>query len=125
MKPKHLLLSITSIFILSLRVDLYSQARIVFGTTADSYIVMSNTYTTIAQGATTPIYLVMGNTSTAAPASSITRAAAYGRIISNSENNIVKWFTGNNTGAYTIPWGFDNGASTYVPPAFVISSLML
>ena len=68
-----------------------------------------------------PIYLVLGNTTTAAAANSITRSANFGRIISDGENNIVKWYIGNNTGVYIIPWCY-SAATSYIPFTYSVTT---
>lgn len=56
------------------------------------------------------VYLVIDNSASNA----ITRTS--GHIISEGENNILKWIIGTTTGTYTVPWG--NGASDYIPITF-------
>lgn len=43
-----------------------------------------------------------------------------GQILSEAENNIVKWNTGATTGTYIIPWGYSN--TDYIPLQFTIST---
>lgn len=59
----------------------------------------------IEQGA----YLVVDNPAPEA----ITRNAGF--IVSEGENNLIKWNMGMNTGTYTIPWGYQ---SDYIPLTF-------
>jgi hypothetical protein len=64
----------------------------------------------ISNGAT----LVMDN----AAANAITRID--GHIISEGENNSIKWLIGETTGSYTVPWGVGN--TDYLPLSFTKSS---
>ena len=75
--------------------DLHAQAR----------LVLNGANITIAQGAT----LVIQNSD----ANAITRNSGY--IISEGENNVIKWYIGTATGNYTIPWGYSN---EYIPVTF-------
>jgi hypothetical protein len=102
----------------ALQNNIFAQARIVFGTASDAYMVMGNT---AINQAPTSIYLVIGDATAGVAANTITRAG-FGRIITNSENNVVKWYIGTNTGTYTIPWGYDATATTYIPFTFDITS---
>jgi hypothetical protein len=74
-------------------------------TSAQARIVLNGATINITQGA----YLVVANSATNA----ITRTT--GSIISEGENNIVKWNIGTATGTYIIPWSY-NG--TYIPMSF-------
>jgi hypothetical protein len=75
--------------------DLHAQAR----------LVLNGANITIAQGAT----LVIQNSN----ANAITRNSGY--IISEGENNVIKWYIGTTTGNYTIPWGY---SGDYIPLTF-------
>jgi hypothetical protein len=55
-------------------------------------------------------YLVINNP---AP-NAITRNS--GHIISEGENNVIKWNIGTTTGTYTVPWGY--GTTDYIPLTF-------
>lgn len=89
----------------------FAQARIVFGATTDAYMVMSSNAVTGGN----PIYLVVGDATGNSLPNTITRTTK-GAIISNGENNLLKWYIGNNTGvSYTIPWAYGAGASNYIP----------
>lgn len=82
----------------------FSQARLVLnGAGGTAYITINN-------GA----HLVVDNPSDDA----ITRNSGW--IISESENNRIKWNIANATGNYTIPWGYGNTA--YIPFQFTIAS---
>ena len=78
----------------------YSQARLVLN---GAQIIISNT-----------AVLVIDNPQPNA----ITRSS--GSIVSEGENNGVKWNIANTTGAYTIPWGY--GTSNYLPLTFTKSA---
>lgn len=78
--------------------DLHAQAR----------LVLNGANITIAQGAT----LVIQNSN----ANAITRNSGY--IISEGQNNAIKWYIGTATGTYTIPWGYNND---YIPLTFTPS----
>ncbi len=95
----------------------FAQARLIFGTSSDAYIVMSSN--AVAGG--NPIYLVIGDATASANPNTITRTTN-GRIISDGENNILKWYIGTSTGSYTIPWGYDNNAGTYIPFTFNVTN---
>ena len=107
----------TAFLLMVLSSAVFSQARIVFGTSSDAYMVMNSNATVGGN----PIYLVIGNSTTSAATNTITRTN-YGRIISNAENNIVKWYIGSATGAYTIPWGYNTAAGNYIPFTLNITS---
>jgi hypothetical protein len=92
------------ILCLMISVSGYSQARIVLGGTSGS------PYMNITGGAC----LVIDNPATNA----ITRNS--GHVISEGENNAIRWNIGNSTGAFTVPWGY--GTSSYIPLQFTISS---
>lgn len=83
---------------------LYSQVL------GQAQLVLNGADITLAQGA----YLVIDNPASTA----ITRTS--GRIISESENNIVQWNIGTTTGTYTIPWGYST--SDYLPLTFTKSA---
>jgi len=69
-------------------------------------LVLNGAKINIANGAT----LVIEN-----PAiNAITRIDGY--IISEGENNLLKWMIGTTTGTYTVPWG--KGTSNYIPLSF-------
>lgn len=73
---------------------------------AQTRLILNGGHITLNQN----VYLVIDN-----PASNaITRTS--GHIISEGENNILKWTIGTTTGTYTIPWG--KGASDYIPMSF-------
>ena len=74
---------------LLLSTTLHSQARVVF--TGNPYVVLNN-----------GTNLVLDNPNTNA------MNGAQGRIISEAEDNIVKWNIGSNTGAYQLPFRTDN-----------------
>lgn len=98
----------------------FSQARIVFGTTADAYMVMSSNAVTAGN----PIYLVIGDATGNCATNTITRTTN-GGIITNGENNLIKWYVGNGTGAYMIPYAYGtiaSLASNYIPFTFNITS---
>lgn len=121
MKTK-LLQSLTAFILLLTAGNNFAQtpARIVFGTTSDAYMVMSSNAVTGGN----PIYLVIGDKTAQSPANTITRTTN-GGIISNGENNIVKWYVGSGTGAYTVPWAYGtiaSLASNYIPFTFNITS---
>lgn len=99
------------------RANTFAQARLIFGTSSDAYVVMSSN--AVAGG--NPIYLVVGDATASANPNTITRTTN-GRIISNGENNILKWYIGTGTGSYTIPWGYDNNAGSYIPFTFNVTS---
>lgn len=97
----------------------YAQARIVFGATADAYIVMSSN----AVIAGNPIYLVIGDATGNSDENTITRTTN-GGIITNGENNLIKWYIGNGTGQYKIPYCYStiaSLASNYIPFTFDIT----
>src|SRR5688500_25530 len=73
---------------------------------AQGRIVLDGAKITLNDGA----YLVIANSA----ANAITRNS--GHIISEGENNIIKWAIGTTTGTYTIPWGYGN--SDYIPLTF-------
>ncbi len=56
------------------------------------------------------VYLVVDNSASDA----ITRNS--GHIISESENNLLKWNIGTTTGTFTVPWGY--GSANYLPVTF-------
>lgn len=95
---------------------LLAQARIVFGTVSDVYMVMSSN--AVVGG--NPIYLVIGDATAVnrgALPNTLTRTTK-GAIISNGENNIIKWFISDKSGAYKIPWAYGTIASyagNYIP----------
>ena len=70
----------------------FAQARLVFNN--DAYLVISNAY----------VVLDNGN------ANAITLNGSGGRIISEAENNRVRWNISNNTGTYTMPYYDDDNA---------------
>lgn len=57
-------------------------------------------------------YLVLDNPN----GNAITRLVGGGHIISESENDVVRWNIGQTADTYNIPWGI--GASTYLPMSF-------
>lgn len=69
-------------------------------------VILNGAIVNLNQGA----YLVIDNSATNA----ITRNS--GHIISEGENNQVKWNIGTTTGTYVIPWGY--GGSNYIPLSF-------
>lgn len=72
---------------------------------SQAQLILNGGVITIAQNA----QLIIDN-----PASNaIARTAGY--IVSEGENNIVKWNIGTTIGTYTIPWGY---ASAYIPITF-------
>ena len=73
---------------------------------AQARLVLNGAKVNINQGA----YLVVDNPSTNA----ITRLS--GHIISEGENNIIKWNMGTTTGSYILPLGSDN--TNYIPVSF-------
>ena len=73
---------------------------------AQSRMVMNGAYINIANGA----FIIIDNSA----ANAITRTS--GHIISEGENNRVKWNIGTTTGTYTIPFGYGN--TTYLPVTF-------
>ncbi|MCZ2355771.1 MAG: T9SS type A sorting domain-containing protein [Bacteroidia bacterium] len=93
----HFKVLVVSMFLLCDITSVFAQARIMFGSTA--------TYMRMRGGTlANPIYLVIGN-----PASNAITYTS-GGIISEAENNFVKWNIGNTTGTgYLIP--FRNSAS--------------
>lgn len=92
LKPAFLLVSLLLLIDVP---DVHAQAR----------LILNGADITIAQGAT----LVIQNSD----ASAITRNSGY--IISEGENNAIKWYIGAATGNYTIPWGYNN---EYIPVTF-------
>lgn len=92
MKPAVLLMML--LLLTDVR-DLHAQAR----------LILDGANITIAQGAN----LVVENSN----ANAITRNSGY--IISEGENNVIKWYIGTSTGTYTIPWGYSND---YIPVTF-------
>jgi hypothetical protein len=76
------------------------------GAFAQTRLVLNGANINISQGA----YLVIDNPSPNA----ITRNS--GHIISEGENNILKWNIGTTIGTYVIPWGYD--VSSYIPLTF-------
>jgi hypothetical protein len=58
-------------------------------------------------------FLIVANPS----ATAITRLSTGGKIISEGENNRIKWLMGTQTGFYVIPWGYND--STYMPLQFI------
>jgi hypothetical protein len=60
-------------------------------------------------------YLVIANPA----ANAITRISS-GHILSEGENNIVKWNIGTTAANYVIPWGY--GTTNYIPVSFTTSS---
>ncbi len=75
-------------------------------TLAQARLILNGAKVNLTQGA----YLVIDNTATNA----ITRNS--GHIISEGENNRIKWNIGTATGTYTIPWGYGN--TDYIPLTF-------
>jgi hypothetical protein len=73
---------------------------------AQTRLVLNGAHITISQGA----YLVIDNPSSNA----ITRNG--GSIISEGENNRLRWNIGTTIGTYIVPWGYD--ASNYIPLTF-------
>jgi Secretion system C-terminal sorting domain len=82
----------------------FSQAQVVMNN--DGYIVISN-------GA----YLVLGNSN----ANAITQTGTGGRIISEAENNRVRWNVSNATGAYTVPF-YEDGEGIEIPVTATITA---
>jgi hypothetical protein len=78
---------------------------LVTGTVAQGRLVLNGGTINLNQGA----YLVLDNSASNA----ITRSSGY--IISEGENNRIKWNIGTTTGTYTIPWGY---SSSYIPLTF-------
>lgn len=70
-------------------------------------LVLNGAKINLNQGA----YLVIDNSA----ANAITRNS--GHIISEGENNRIKWSIGTTTGTYTIPWGYGN--TDYIPLTFI------
>lgn len=85
----------------------FSQARLVLGNTSAVYMVMNSN--SVVGG--NPIYLVVGDAATSAASNTITRNTGW--IISEGENNILKWHIGTNTGIYNVPWGYST--TDYIP----------
>ncbi len=83
-------------FFLSGIISTFGQAR----------LVLNGGIVNISQGA----YLIVDNPN----ANAITRVS--GHIISEGENNQIKWAVGTTTGTYTIPWGY--GTANYIPVSF-------
>lgn len=85
---------------------LYSQSRLVLNN--DPWVVMNNN-----------AYIVLGNSN----ANAITLAGSGGRIVSEAENNKVRWNIGTSTGTYTIPFA-DNLAEggTKIPLSLTIGT---
>jgi hypothetical protein len=77
-----------------------------FNSFGQARLVLNGANITISQGA----YLVIDNPSSDA----ITRID--GHIISEGENNILKWNIGTTIGTYIVPWGYD--VSNYIPLTF-------
>ncbi|MBA4053181.1 MAG: hypothetical protein C0490_00570, partial [Marivirga sp.] len=73
---------------------------------AQSRLILNGAIINIAEGAS----LVIENSASDA----ITRIS--GHIISEGQNNNIKWNIGTTTGTYTIPWGY--GDSNYIPLTF-------
>jgi hypothetical protein len=92
--------------------NVFAQARIVFGSASDAYMVMSSNALTGGN----PIYLVVGDATGNAATNTITYTATKGGIISNGENNFLKWYIGTGSGSYTIPWV--HSAGNYIPLTF-------
>jgi len=76
---------------------------------AQARLILDGAIITIAQGA----YLVIENPA----ANAITRNSGY--IVSEGENNMIKWMIGTTTGNYTVPWGYN---SNYIPLSFTPGS---
>ncbi len=85
---------------------LYSQSRLVLNN--DPWIVMNNN-----------AYIVLGNSN----ANAITLAGSGGRIVSEAENNKIRWNIGTSTGTYTLPFA-DNLAEggTKIPLSLTIGT---
>lgn len=85
---------------------LFAQARLVLNN--DPWVVMNNN-----------VFIVLENSN----ANAITLAGTGGRIVSEAENNRVRWRVGTATGAYTLPFA-DNQAEggTKIPFTFNISA---
>lgn len=79
-------------------------------TIAQSRLVLNGGIINLNQGA----YLVVENSN----ANAITRNT--GHIISEGENNRIKWTIGTTAGTYTIPWGY--GTTNYIPVSFTKSA---
>lgn len=90
--------ALLTIFLLSIHFLGFSQAR----------IMLNGGIMNIENGA----FLVVNNPN----ANAVTRLAGGGHIISESEDDIVRWNIGQTVGSYILPWGI--GASTYLPMAF-------
>jgi len=91
-------------FFLLLPCFAFSQSRIVLNN--DGYIVIRNS-----------AYLVVANGN----ANAITTAGTGGRIITEAENNRVRWNISNNTGTYTIPY-YDDDNAQEIPFSVAITS---
>jgi len=87
--------------------DCFAQARLVLGNTTPVYMVMNSN--SVVGG--NPIYLVVGDATGNDLPNTITRNSGW--IISEGENNILKWYIGNNIANYTVPWGYST--TNYIP----------
>jgi hypothetical protein len=103
-KIKHI--GITLLFITIINSSLFAQARLVLNN--DPWIVLNSN-----------AFVVIDNSN----ANAITLAGTGGRIVSEAENNRVRWRIGTTTGAYTLPFA-DNAAEggTKIPFTFNISA---
>ncbi|MFZ6012727.1 MAG: T9SS type A sorting domain-containing protein [Bacteroidota bacterium] len=82
---------------------------IVSGANAQGRLILNGAKVNLSNGAN----LVISNAS----ANGITRNS--GHIISEGENNAIKWNIGTTSGSYVIPWGYGN--TDYLPVSFVKS----
>ena len=95
-----------SIVLSLLSLTVFAQERLVLNN--DVYVVISNS-----------AFLVLDNSN----ANAITEAGTGGRIVSEGENNKVRWMVGTATGTYTLPWNSDPGTSdAEIPLTFIVSS---
>jgi hypothetical protein len=87
----------------------WGQARIVFGTTSDAFIVMSSN--AVVNG--NPIYLVVGDATVSGVAANTITRTSNGAILSNGEKNILRWYIGSTVANYTVPWAYST--TNYIP----------
>jgi len=81
-------------------------ARIVFNN--DAYLTMNNS-----------VYVVIENSNSNA----ITELGTGGRIVSEAENNKIRWMIGTATGIYTVPWNSNPATSnTKIPLTFTVAA---
>lgn len=108
MYPRKNLIALLSTLFLCLAVwNGSAQGRLVIGNTTAVYMVMSSNATVGGN----PVYLVVGDATANAAANTITRNSGW--IISEGENNMVKWYIGTGIATYTVPWGYST--TNYIP----------